>query len=74
MACASVVHPVDHIVAQNNLSDDESLALRSSLADDQPTMLHHLMFLPALSSTFDNEQQARWMPLARSKQVRGYPP
>lgn len=64
-----ILSTVDELIAKHGLSVEDGMVMRSSTADDNPTMLHDLMFLPALKSTFDDEQQARWLPHAQVKRV-----
>lgn len=42
-----------------------------AIADDQPTLLHALMFIPNIQQLCDDEQQARWLPEALSWRMIG---
>lgn len=43
----------------------------AALADDLPTSLHWVMFVPNIRSLCDDEQQARWLPMCRDWRMIG---
>jgi acyl-CoA oxidase len=43
----------------------------AALADDVPAALHWVMFVPNIVSLFDEEQQAKWLPLCRDWKIIG---
>ena len=45
--------------------------LLGAIADDLPTSLHWVMFVPNIMSLCDDEQQARWLPLCRDWKMIG---
>jgi acyl-CoA oxidase len=45
--------------------------LAASIADDFPTSLHWVMFVPNIMSLCDKEQQAEWLPLCRDWRMIG---
>eukprot|EP00980_Cylindrotheca_fusiformis_P003160 scaffold721_cov131-Cylindrotheca_fusiformis.AAC.50 len=47
------------------------LPILDAVADDLPTALHWVMFLPNIKSLCDDEQQATWLPLCRDWRVIG---
>ena len=51
-------------------SEDFQLILEA-LADDLPTALHWVMFVPNIVSLGDEEQQSRWLPLCRDWRMIG---
>lgn len=51
-------------------SEDFPLIL-AALADDLPTALHWVMFVPNIVSLCDEEQQAEWLPLCRDWRMIG---
>lgn len=59
----------DELITQYGFEGNDAIILRTSVADDCPTQLHDLMFVPCLLSLCDEEQQAYWLPLARTKRV-----
>ncbi|GAB5036544.1 acyl-oxidase [Nannochloropsis oceanica] len=62
---------LDQLINTHGLSEEDGAVLRSLASEDLPTLLHDLMFLPCLLSLCSEEQQAYWVPLARSKKVLG---
>eukprot|EP00526_Cylindrotheca_closterium_P007588 CAMPEP_0113633118 /NCGR_PEP_ID=MMETSP0017_2-20120614/17227_1 /TAXON_ID=2856 /ORGANISM="Cylindrotheca closterium" /LENGTH=683 /DNA_ID=CAMNT_0000543727 /DNA_START=66 /DNA_END=2117 /DNA_ORIENTATION=+ /assembly_acc=CAM_ASM_000147 len=50
---------------------EDWLPLLDAVADDLPTALHWVMFLPNIKSLCDDEQQAKWLPLCRDWKVIG---
>jgi acyl-CoA oxidase len=50
---------------------EDWLPLLEAVADDLPTALHWVMFLPNIKSLCDDEQQAKWLPLCRDWRVIG---
>ncbi len=62
---------LDQLCHEHSLSELDATMLRASASEDLPTLLHDLMFLPCLLSLCSEEQQAYWVPLARSKRVLG---
>jgi len=52
------------------LSEDFPVMV-ASLADDLPTSLHWVMFVPNIISLCDDEQQAKWLPLCRDWRMIG---
>lgn len=53
------------------LADPDFAVLAASVADDFPTSLHWVMFVPNIISLCDDEQQARWLPLCRDWRMIG---
>lgn len=47
------------------------LLMIKAIADDLPTSLHWVMFLPNIVSLCDDEQQAEWLPLCRDWKMIG---
>ena len=45
--------------------------LLAGLADDPPTALHWVMFVPNIRTLADDEQQAKWLPLCRDWKMIG---
>jgi hypothetical protein len=62
---------LDQLINKYRLNEEDSIVLRSCTSEDLPTLLHDLMFLPCLLSLCSEEQQAYWVPAARSKKVLG---
>eukprot|EP00952_Eustigmatos_sp_NYUAD-ZCMA_P007457 31567-Eustigmatos_ZCMA.PRE.1 len=60
---------VHELIQEHKLVGEEAIVLRACVADDLPTALHDLMFLPSIQSLCDDEQQAYWLPLANAKKV-----
>jgi acyl-CoA oxidase len=50
---------------------EDWLPIVDAVADDLPTALHWVMFLPNIKSLCDDEQQAKWLPLCRDWRVIG---
>jgi acyl-CoA oxidase len=50
---------------------EDWLPIVEAVADDLPTALHWIMFLPNIKSLCDDEQQAKWLPLCRDWRVIG---
>lgn len=53
------------------LKDPDYYILLNSIADDLPTSLHWVMFVPNMSSLFNDKQQQYWLPLIRDWKVIG---
>jgi len=53
------------------LGDPDFPLLVAGLADDLPTSLHWVMFVPNIISLCDKEQQAKWLPLCRDWRMIG---
>ncbi|GAX26242.1 acyl-CoA oxidase [Fistulifera solaris] len=51
--------------------DDDFPTLLAAVADDFPTSLHWVMFVPNIMSLCDEEQQQRWLPLCRDWKMIG---
>jgi acyl-CoA oxidase len=45
--------------------------LLAAIADDLPTSLHWVMFVPNIISLCDDEQKAAWLPLCRDWRMIG---
>jgi len=52
------------------MSKDFPLMIKA-IADDLPTSLHWVMFVPNISSLCDEEQKAKWLPLCRDWKMIG---
>jgi len=50
------------LAAQTGLSPQEQKLMVDAIADDMPTLLHQLMFIPNIEQLCDEEQKARWLP------------
>jgi len=53
------------------IHDPDFTTLLSALADDLPTALHWIMFVPNIKSLCDEQQQAQWLPLCRDWKMIG---
>jgi acyl-CoA oxidase len=53
------------------IKDTDFPALLGAVADDLPTALHWIMFVPNIVSLFDEQQQAEWLPLCRDWRMIG---
>jgi acyl-CoA oxidase len=51
--------------------DPDFMLLLQAVADDLPTSLHWVMFVPNIRSLADDQQQAAWLPLCRDWQMIG---
>jgi len=51
--------------------DKDWFSLVAAVADDLPTALHWVMFLPNIITLFDEEQQKTWLPLCRDWRMIG---
>lgn len=51
--------------------DKDFPTLLAAIADDLPTALHWIMFVPNIKSLCDDEQQAQWLPLCRDWRMIG---
>jgi len=51
--------------------DEDWFPLVAAVADDLPTALHWVMFLPNIIALFDEEQQKTWLPLCRDWRMIG---
>lgn len=51
--------------------DPDFMMLLEAIADDFPTMLHWVMFVPNIRSLADDEQRAEWLPLCRDWKMIG---
>jgi len=51
--------------------DPDFLMLLEAIADDFPTLLHWVMFVPNIRSLADDEQRSRWLPLCRDWRMIG---
>ncbi|KAL7580489.1 hypothetical protein ACA910_003621 [Epithemia clementina (nom. ined.)] len=61
----------DTDTAGHVLSSTDYPLLLQAVADDLPTSLHWVMFVPNIQSLCDDEQQAEWMPLIRDWKMVG---
>lgn len=50
---------------------EDWIPLLDAVADDLPTALHWVMFVPNIMTLCDDEQQAKWLPLCRDWRVIG---
>jgi hypothetical protein len=62
---------VEELIRVHRLTEEDGTVLRALISDTVPTFLHDLMFEPSIVSLFDEEQQMRWLPRVRSKEVIG---
>ena len=53
------------------VADQDFATLLAALADDLPTSLHWVMFVPNIVSLCDDEQQKEWLPLCRDWRMIG---
>jgi len=51
--------------------DPDFAFMLQAVADDLPTNLHWVMFVPNILSLCDEEQQAKWLPLCRDWKIMG---
>jgi acyl-CoA oxidase len=51
--------------------DPDFMLLLQAVADDLPTSLHWVMFVPNIRSLADDQQQAMWLPLCRDWRMIG---
>lgn len=51
--------------------DPDFLMLLEAVADDFPTLLHWVMFVPNIRSLADDEQRSKWLPLCRDWRMIG---
>ena len=60
------------LVRQHNLTDNNDPHwLRTALDENLPISLHHSMFLPTLEGQLTEQQQRKWLPLARNYGIIG---
>jgi len=60
----------DECGGQMVMSEDFAI-ISQAVADDFPTTLHWVMFVPNIKSLCDDEQQAEWLPLCRDWKMIG---
>lgn len=53
------------------IMDPDFPTILAAIADDLPTSLHWVMFVPNIRSLCDEEQQAKWLPMCRDWQMIG---
>ncbi|KAG2520127.1 hypothetical protein BBO99_00005720 [Phytophthora kernoviae] len=73
--CATGLEKAYHYIklVQNQEIDDprDQQELYMALGERLPLEVHRAMFVPTLENQADNEQQAQWLPLARSFRIIG---
>ncbi|TMW65698.1 hypothetical protein Poli38472_008340 [Pythium oligandrum] len=66
------VHHYIKVVREQNITDkDDQQFLYSALGEPLPIDVHRAMFIPTLENQADEEQQKKWLPLARNFKITG---